>query len=33
MNISVQKCMHKPTFLVEVVMLRRGEGGFSIMSK
>ena len=33
-DVIVQKCMHKPTFLMKIVTLRRGEGGgFSLMSK
>ena len=32
-DVIVQKCMYKPTFLVKIVTLRRGEGAFSSTSK
>ena len=32
-DVNVQKCMHKPTFLVKTVMLRRWEGGFQLNIK
>ena len=33
-DVNVQKCMYKPTFLVKIMTLRRGEWeGFSLTSK
>ena len=31
-DVKGQKCMGKPTYLVKIVTLRRGEGGYSLTS-
>ena len=32
-DVIVQKCMHKPTFLMKIVTLRRGREGFQLNVK